>query len=224
MHVLEWYLACVAIDSYDRIRESLASGRELVNPIDAFEQIIRNNQPIGSYKSGLLYAHGCFPEDEDFCKEATRWMLRWEPELTKQIGRVLIGEAPVAVIASQWPKEKHIAYALLSAQMMSSNWENPRFVARWTDRLSYRDDLTTERRQHYMAQAYLKQVNTLPAYWQPVVLAAIDARVNPVHRSSLDTALQSAHAQLQQRLPSLPSTLGDTRFRPGLRAHQPSAA
>lgn len=199
--VLEWYLACVLPKDYEQVCNDLAVGRELINPVDAFERIVRNNQPIPSYKSGLDYATSCFPRSDALAKEAARWMLRWEPELTRTIGKTLVGEQTLDSKAG-WTPEKYIAHALLCSQMMSSNWENPRFVERWEKRLAYRTDLTPERRQIATAKAYWALMGTVHPDWASTVWAGTIARANPKHRESLEMALSTSHDQLQQRTPT----------------------
>jgi hypothetical protein len=201
IRVLEWYLACVLPQEYDTIRNELASGREIVNPIDAFERIIRNNQPIPTYKSGLDYANNCFPRSDAMAKEASRWMLRWEPELTKTIGRILRGEQALENQVG-WSMDKHIAYSLMSTQMMASNWEHKKFVDSWNQRLSYRTDITPERRQVATARAYWTLMGTVHPDLTPSVWSGILARANPKHRESLEAALAESHTQLTQRAPS----------------------
>lgn len=216
IRVLEWYLACVLPADYKAIQDDLKDGREIVNPIDAFERIVRNNQPIPSYKSGLEYANNCFPRSEMMAKEAARWMLRWETELTRTIGRTLRGEQAIESQAG-WPIEKHIAYALLSAQMMASNWEHPKLVESWNQRLSYRSDITPERRQVATAKAYWTQMGTVHPDWTATVWAGILARANPRHRESLEAALSESHSQLAQRTPStMPGLPGAMPGLPGL--------
>lgn len=215
IRVLEWYLACVLPEEYDAIAQDLASGREIVNPIDAFERIIRNNQPLPSYKSGLEYANNCFPRLESMAKESARWMMRWEPELTKTIGRTLRGEQ---ALESQvgWTMEKHIAYALLSTQMMAANWEHPKFVESWNQRLSYRNDMTPERRQVATAKAYWTQMGTVHPEWTSTVWEGTLARANPKHRASLEAALTESHTQLAQRTPSAVPGVSGMPGLPGL--------
>lgn len=205
--VLEWYLACVLPRDYETIHQDLASGREIVNPIDAFERIVRNNQPISSYKSGLEYANNCFPRSEEMAKEAARWMLRWEPELTRAIGKTLVGEQSLESQVG-WSSEKHIAFALMSTQMMATNWENKKFVERWNQRLSYRTDITPERRQVAAAKAYWTLMGTVHPDWTETVWAGTLARTNPKHLASLEEALATSHSQLQQRTPTLPGLPG----------------
>ena len=200
IRVLEWYLACILPQDYDIVRQDLASGRELINPIDAFERIIRSNQPVPTYKNGLEYANNCFPRSDAMAKDAARWMLRWEPELTRNIGRTLQGEHSQESRVG-WPMEKHIAFALMSTQMMATNWENPKFIDRWNQRLSYRTDLTPERRQVASANAYWALMGTVHPDWTATVWAGILARANPKHRASLEVALSTSHSQLQQRAP-----------------------
>lgn len=199
--VLEWYLACVLPKDYDGVRNDLLVGRELINPVDAFERIVRNNQPIPSYKSGLEYANNCFPRSDALAKEAARWMLRWEPELTRDIGKMLVGEQTLDN-KTAWTPEKHVAHALLSAQMMAANWENSTFVARWEKRLSYRTDITPERRQVATAKAYWSLMGSVHPDWASTVWAGTIARANPKHRESLENALSTSHDQLQQRAPT----------------------
>ena len=201
LRVLEWYLACALPSDYEAIQRELRSGREIINPVDAFERIVRNNQPIPSYKTGLDYANNCFPRHPDMAKEAARWMLRWEPELTKPIGQTLLGEK-ITENTSKWTNEKHMAFAMLAAQMMATNWENKTFVERWKTRLSYRNDITDERRQVAAAKAYWTLMGNVHPDWTSTVWSATLARTNPKNRASLEDALAASHNQLQQRAPS----------------------
>lgn len=207
VRALEWFIACVERKEYDLIQDVLKEGRHFLNPFEAFERVIRSHQPMDNYKKGLDYAQAFFPEHTGVVKQSTRWMLRWEMDLTKTIGRILVG-GPVIEDSQRSAPEKSVAYSLLSIQMMASNWENPKYVARWKDRLSYREDLTDERRQTAAAQSYWKLLQSMDSDWQQIAVEGIQARVNPKHMPSLEIALQRSRTLLEQRtavtLPNLP--------------------
>ena len=194
VRVLEWYLACVHPGEYMRLQSDLVRGVEIINPIPSFETMARQAED-GSYRDVLERAQSCFPRAPAIARDAVRWMLRWEPELTKLIGQQLVDNQPL-MEQTGWSQDKHLAYTVLLAHMGAVNWESPAMVKVWNQKISYLEGASVEKRQEITAKAYWKAIARLPEPWQNVVADAMVARCPERVRASLMTALENSREKL----------------------------
>ena len=190
--VLQWYLACVHPKAYEQVQSNLVRGVEMMNPILAFENMVRHGDGM-SVKDVLECASSCFALYPSIVRDSVRWMTRWEKELTSLVAMQISGNRPLD-IRDDWSQDKQTAYALILAHMGAVNWDKPAFVQAWSKKTAFMD-MNEQQIKDASAKAYWRAINTLPEPWQDVVFEAMVERCPQKNRESLLQALNASQGK-----------------------------
>jgi len=215
--VLEWYLASVHPGPYQKLRASFDKGEELMNPIEAFERMIRNGA-ANSYREGVHYGEQAL-RDNEMAKTATRWLMLWEPQLQKSLSRmILTGEQELR--PNNDIEEKKFAYALLSAHVMARNWNHPTVMQKWGERLiSHQQDVTEEKIRGQIAKTYWKVLHSVEPKFREITWEGLLNRVR--HPVSLMESLNQSRDTLILRRDPLIEAFTTSAYRLDIPSKQP---